>query len=75
VTDMQDEPLPPEDDPEWRRHWTMSLPDGATVEGLADSLTAEAEAIAAMEAAPVWVRRGDEGPWTEITAEDRRRGL
>jgi hypothetical protein len=60
-------------DPEDERHWTLDLPDGATVEGLAASLTAEAEAVAAMAAGSVFVRRGDEGPWTEITEQDRRR--
>jgi hypothetical protein len=60
---------PPEPEPP---HWTMDLEPGATVEGLADSLTREAEAVAALDAGPVYVRRGD-GPWTEITAEERRR--
>lgn len=62
-------PEPPEPEP----HWTMDLPDGATVEGLADSLTREAEAVAALDAGSVFVRRGDDGPWTEVTAKDRHR--
>lgn len=55
------------------RHWVLDMPDGATVEGLAESLTREAEAVAAMAAGSVFVRRGDEGPWREVTAEQRRR--
>jgi len=58
------------DEPE--RHWALDLPDGLTVEDLADSLTREAEAVTAMAEASVWVRRGD-GEWREITAADRRR--
>jgi hypothetical protein len=60
---------PPEPEP---RHWALDLPDGATVEALADSLTREAEAVTAMAEASVYVLRGD-GEWQEITAEDRRR--
>lgn len=64
-------------DQEDGRHWTMDLEPGATVERLAASLAAEAEAVAAMAAGPVYIRRGgDDEPWREITAEDRRaRGL
>jgi len=54
------------------RHWTHDVEPGTTIEGLADSLCREAEAVAAMAAAPVYVRRGDDGPWQEITAADRR---
>ncbi len=53
-------------------HWALDVPCGTTVEGLADSLAREAEAVAALDAGSVWVRRGD-GEWAEITAEDRRR--
>ena len=58
------------------RHWTHDVPDGTTVEGLADSLTREAQAVAQLAAGSVWVRRGDDDdgqPWREITAEERRR--
>ena len=54
------------------RHWTHDVPAGATIEGLAASLIAEAEAVAAMEPASVYVRRGDDGEWREITAAMRR---
>jgi len=54
------------------RHWALDLPDGATVEDLAASLTREAEAVAAVDAGSVFIRRGD-GEWIEYTAEDRRR--
>jgi hypothetical protein len=67
-----DEPAPEEETP---RHWVLDMPEGLTVEALAGSLAAEAEAVAAMAAGSVFVRRGDEGPWREISAEDRRRGL
>jgi hypothetical protein len=62
--------------PEDERHWVLDMPDGLTVEALAASLAAEAEAVTAMAEASVWVRRGETGEWREITAEDRRaRGL
>ena len=64
---MADEPDPEE------RHWVLDEP-AATVEELADSLTREAEAVAAMAAGPVFIRRGDDdAPWAEVSAEDRRR--
>lgn len=69
---MTDDELDPEDE----RSWVLDLEPGATLEELADSLTREAEAVAALDAGPVYVRRGETGEWREITAEDRRaRGL
>jgi hypothetical protein len=62
-----------DDEDEAPRHWTLDLPDGLTVEELAGSLAAEAEAVMAMDAGSVFVRRGDDGPWREITAEMRHR--
>ena len=53
------------------RPWVLDLPEGTTLEQVADSLAREAEAIAALNAAPVFVRRGD-GEWLEVSAEDRR---
>jgi hypothetical protein len=61
-------PEPPEPEP----HWTMDLPDGATAEDLAASLIRDAEAVCALDAAPVFVRRGD-GEWTRVTVADRYR--
>jgi hypothetical protein len=68
---MTGDELDPEEAP---RHWVLDMPDGLTVEALADSLTAEAEAVTAMAAGSVYIRRGGgDEPWTEVTAEMRRR--
>jgi hypothetical protein len=67
--------MPDQLDPEGEipRHWALDLPDGLTVEEVAASLAREAEAVTMVEAGSVWVRRGDEGPWREVTAAMRRR--
>jgi hypothetical protein len=54
-----------EDRPWW-------LDEERSLEQVADSLIAELEAINQLEADSVWVRRGETGPWTEITAAERR---
>ena len=66
------EPDCPGGDCDCGRHWALDLEPGATVEDLAGSLIREAEAVAALDASSVWIRRGD-GPPMEITPEMRRR--
>lgn len=74
---------PPSDDDanvggQHARHWALDMPDGATVEGLADSLIREAGAIHALEAGPIYVRRGEadgEGEWVDAGDEVRRHRL
>jgi hypothetical protein len=58
------------------RDWTLDLPDGFGEADLADSLVRELEAITAVVAGSVWVRRGepeDGEPWREVTSEEIRR--
>jgi hypothetical protein len=60
------------------KHWILDMPDGATVEGLADSLIREMEAIHSVEAGSIFIRRGEvdeDGVVFEVTAEEIRRRL
>ena len=63
------------------KHWVLDMPDGTTIEGLADSLIRELEAITTVVAGSVFVCRGEpdelldpsKGEWREITSEEIRR--
>lgn len=49
--------------------WMDDIPASVTIEGLADSLVREAEAINQLVESSVWVRRGEpdeEGEWREV---------
>jgi hypothetical protein len=73
---MTDQVPPPGDD---MHGWMDDIDASVTIEGLADSLIREAEAINVLVESPVYVRRGepgDDGEWLEVTADEirRRRG-
>jgi hypothetical protein len=59
--------------------WMDDIDASVTIEGLADSLVREVEAIHKLVESPVWVMRGEPGDpsvrgqqWREITAAERR---
>ena len=68
---------PPGDDDAHGAHapnWTLDLPDGLTEADLAGDLIRELEAEHVLVGeTSVWVRRGDEGEWREVTPEELRR--